>query len=427
MSRNAWLRGRLRTSSRRRRARRTGAPSPALRALTGSALALSGVAGGASADTPIERITTDYNFSQYREDDLDRSKGLPLGETSRYEVDMHQFILRAPVPWTDRVDFGLELVHETMSGASPWYIVPDAAGAPIQVMSGATIEDERNDLLFNMNYYYENARLGFGGGFSDENDYSAMNFSIDGETHFNEKNTTLSGGLGVSFDEIEPTDSQLFTTRPESEEKKSYSVFVGLAQLLSRRSLVQSSLSYRFSDGYLSDPYKQMFVVGGIFRPDSRPDTRHQFAWLTRFRRHVEELDGTFHLDYQFHIDTWDVNAHSIEIAWHQTVWDALRIVPSARWYSQSEADFYVPYFTVDPGPGEYSADYRLSAYGALRVGVKAEYTFRTPWTGDIDWRGSVAWERYISSSDFSHADASVEAPGLVDYDVLTFGFSVRY
>ncbi len=399
----------------------------ALRALTSSALALSGVASRASADTPIERIITDYNFSQYREDELDRSKGLPLGETARYEVDMHQFSLRAPVPWTERVDFGIELLHETMSGASPWYIVPDAAGTPIQVMSGATIEDERNDVMVNLNYYYDNARLGFGSGYSDENDYSALNFVLDGETHFNEKNTTLSGGLGVSFDEIEPTDAELFTTRPASEDKKSYSVYLGLAQLLSRRSIVQSTLTYRFSDGYLSDPYKQMFVIGGIFLPDSRPDSRHQFSWLTRFRRHVEELDGTLHFDYQFHIDDWDINSHTIELAWHQTLWDALKLIPSARWYSQSEAEFYVPYFVTNPGPGEYSADFRLSAYGAVGVGLKAEYTFRTRFTGDIDWRATIAWEKYVSSSDFSHADASVESPGLVDFDVLTFGFSVRY
>jgi hypothetical protein len=427
MSRNAWLRRQLARRTRRSGARRKGAPSPALRALTSSALALTGVAGKAAADSPIERIFTDYNFSQYREDELDRSKGLPLGETQRYEVDMHQFILRAPVPWTERVDFGIELVHEKMSGASPWYIVPDAAGTPIQVMSGATIEDERNDVLVNLNYYYPNARLGFATGFSDENDYSALNFSIDGETHFNEKNTTLSAGLGVSIDEIEPVDAELFTTRPESEDKKSYSLFIGLAQLLSRRSLFDTSLTYKFSDGYLGDPYKQMFVVGGIFLPDSRPDSRHQFAWLTRFRRHVEELDGTLHLDYQFGIDTWDIVSHAVELAWYQNVWRGLRIVPSARWYSQSEADFYMPYFSVDPGPGEYSADYRVSAYGAVRFGIKLEYNFRTRWTGDIDWHPTLAWERYVSSSDFSHADASVESPGLVDYDVVSFGFSVRY
>ena len=115
-------------------------------------------------------------------------------------------------------------------------------------------------------------------------------------------------------------------------------------------------------------------------------------------------------------------------MAWHQSLWSSITIVPSLRYYTQSEADFYVPFFNVSPGLGqEHSNDYRLSAYGALTLGLKGDYVFRTPWTGDREWRATVAWERYMSSSDLSHSDPSTEAPGLVSFNVITFGFSVRY
>ena len=83
-------------------------------------------------------------------------------------------------------------------------------------MSGPTIEDTAQRLpAEGRTTTSSNARLGLAGGYSTENDYSAINFGFDGETHFNEKNTTLSGGLGMSFDEIDPTDADLYATRPE--------------------------------------------------------------------------------------------------------------------------------------------------------------------------------------------------------------------
>ena len=52
----------------------------------------------------------------------------------------------------------------------------------------------------------DRGRAGLSGGFSLENDYLAGYGSVDGEMHFNEKNTTLAGSLGFSIDTIEPTD-----------------------------------------------------------------------------------------------------------------------------------------------------------------------------------------------------------------------------
>ncbi|MEE9279519.1 MAG: hypothetical protein V3V67_05045, partial [Myxococcota bacterium] len=142
----------MRPGTRNRRQRRAAArrlgrkrKSPALRALWSSAMALSAPAASVWADEPIDRYSAEYHYSTYSEDDLEASKGLAGGETSRYEIEMHQFSLRAP--WRGRWDLAVDVVHETMSGASPQYVVPDAAGAPVQVMSGASISDERNDLL----------------------------------------------------------------------------------------------------------------------------------------------------------------------------------------------------------------------------------------------------------------------------------------
>jgi hypothetical protein len=398
----------------------------ALRALGSSALALSGVAGNAAADGRTEAVYAELNTSRYSEDPIDKAKGLPGADTDRMSIDMQQLLVRGPMPFFERWDFGVELILESMSGATPWYQAPDAGGTPIQILSGATVEDKRRDVNLSASLYRENSRLGFGTGFSTEKDYSAMSFSFDGETHFNEKNTTVSGGMGLSLDEIDPVDQALFVERPGKEDKKTLTLFGGLSQLLDRRSVVQTSLTYRFGDGYLSDPYKRVFVLGGIFLPDSRPDSRHSLAWLTRYRRHVEELSGTFHIDYQYHFDTWEVNSHTVDIAFHKSLSEALSIVASLRWYSQSEADFYVSYFDTDPGRGEYSSDYRLSAFGAIGFGLSGEYRFRTRFTGNREWRVKMSWENYKSSGDFGSGGGD-PSPGLVNWSVLSIGLAVRW
>ncbi len=409
-----------------RRAIGRGKESAALRALQASALALSGMARVAAADSPLDQVYTSYSFSHYDEDELEDSKGLPNADRERYSVSTHQALLAAPL--TEHIDFSLEVTHETMSGASPWYTAPDAAGSPIQILSGATIEDQRNDVLLTTNYYLDNARLGVTTGYSTENDYSAINLAFDGETHFNEKNTTLSGGVGMSYDEINPTDPQLDPTRPEHEKKQTYSLNVGLAQILNRRSVVQSSLSYAFGTGYLSDPYKKVFAVGGTFYPDERPGARHAIAWLTRYRRHIEEFEATMHLSYQYYVDTWEVSSHTIEFSWYQSYGDNLQITPTVRYYTQNEADMYVSYLPITSnGSGEFSSDYRLSTYGALGLGLKGEYTFRTGWLAEIEWKAKLSYERYLSSGDLAFSTPSVEAPGHVSFDVFSIGLSAAF
>jgi hypothetical protein len=413
-----------------RRARRARPALPsgraALRALSSSALALGGFANPAAADGRAETVHTEFNTSRYRESPIESSQGLPDAERDRMEVSMQQLLMRAPLPWTQSWDFGTELVIESMSGATPWYSVPDAAGTPIQVMSGATVEDARRDVNLSLNHYRENSRIGLGTGYSSEKDYSAFNFSCNGETHFNEKNTTLSGGLGLSLDEIEPVETELFTTRPDHEEKRSLTLFGGLGQLLNRRSLVQSSLTYTFGSGYLSDPYKQVFIQGGTFLADSRPDARHSLAWLTRYRRHVEELEGTLSLDFQYYLDTWDISSYTVDLAWHHSYSESLSLFGSVRWYSQSEADFYVPYFNSAPAQSEYSSDYRLSAFGAVGFGIGGEYRFRTRWTGRYEWHVKLSWENYRSSPDLAHG-GSGQSPGLVNWSVLSLGIAARF
>ncbi len=397
-------------------------PRTALHALTSGALALPGLSSPASAETPETRIQAEYGFSFYSEDSLPRSKVTDGGERDRYEVEMHQFGARAPIG--DRMDVEVDIVYETMSGATPWYVIPDPGGGdPIQVMTGATVEDTRTDVLATGNYYFDSAKASLGGGVSFENDYLSINGSTAGEWSLNENNTTISSGIGFSYDTIEPTDSDIFPLRPEKENKQAYSIFAGISQVISHSAALQSMVTFQHSRGFLSDPYKQALVEATPVA-DTRPDQRNQFSWLTRVRQHVDLLNGTVHADYQLYVDDWEVSSHTLELAWYQSLWDGLRLVPHARYYTQSQAKFYAPYFEQARGDGFHTSDYRLSPYGALSWGVKAETEFAT-WA--LDWRATLAWERYWSSGDLALGEVSVENPGLVSFNLISISLTGRF
>lgn len=418
-------------------------PGPALAALTTSALALPGIAGSAKADAPIERATATSSFSYYFEDNLSPSRfATGQGSRERYEVYTGQF--RFDVPVAERIDVGLDVLYEEMSGASPWYVIADTNGDSVQVMSGATIEDERVEVTADVDFYLDTGKDTASFGFSKEKDYLSLYGGIGAERNFNDRNTTLSVSGALSYDWIEPTDANSNPTRPESKEKWSVDLFAGLSQILTRASALQATINYKHSDGYLSDPYKLVATLGGGTGNvgDSRPDSKDQVSLLLRYRHHIEPITASIHADYRLYADDFGVTSHTIELAWYQNLFEWLTLTPSARWYSQSKADFYEAILAPGSTPNHRSSDYRLSPYGAFAWKIAAEVELEDLWDYDaprwlqavgvangLDLIAGLSYERYYSDGDFAIQSVSEkdEAPSLVRFRVVAFTLSGRF
>jgi len=344
------------------------------------------------------------------------------------EIDSWQFQLLTPLG--ERTDLSVDTSFETMSGASPWYVFQGNAGdRPVQVMSQATIDDERGDVLITGNRYFDWGSASAMAGASIERDYYSTNFGLSGLREFNDKNTTLSAGANVSLDWVEPTSDRDDPTRISSDSKQTVSLTFGLSQILTRHSIFQSTLIYKHATGYLSDPYKLVQVGVGIssnLLRDSRPDTRNEFAWLNRYRHHFSAFNGTMHLDYRLYRDDWSVLSHTFDVAYYQTLPWGIEIIPSARYYSQSQASFYEPVYSAPKTNGNYSSDYRLSPYGAFAYRLKAQWSFEDPWWG-IDWVTSLSYERYESKGSWALGSVGRENPGLVSFRVYSGGISARF
>lgn len=385
-------------------------PSKTLAALTGALAAL-------PAYQQAEASETGYRFSLYNEADLGAGQSADGTKKSRYEIQTHQ--LEHSQQISDNWTLDADLMLETMSGASPWFVLPDNSGGAVQVMSGASIDEDRAALSTSFKRdsgadQRWSARLGY----SDENDYSAMSAGLSWEFDQHQRTRTWSAGLGWSEDELEPTDggSAQYPERIVSADKRSIQAVVGVSQILNPRTVAQIGLALGQNSGFLSDPYKLVFVDGQT-EADSRPDKRTQWALSGRLRHYLKRLGAALHLDWRHFEDDWDISSDTLEIGGLGRVKEHWRWTARLRWYQQSQAKFYAPYFEQAPSNLLYSSDYRLSPYGALSLRAGVDYF------GE-NWSLGLAYENYNSDGSFALGSVKLENPGLVDFDVISVAFA---
>ena len=191
-----------------------------------------------------------------------------------------------------------------------------------------------------------------------------------------------------------------------------------MTQVLNRNAVIQSSISLTRQSGFLSDPYKQVWINNDVLN-DNRPDRRVMFTWTTRFRQYMERSRAALVMDYRFFRDDWEISAHTLEAAWRQPLGHNWEIAPSIRYYSQSAPDFYAPFYFELPEDGYWSSDYRLATYGALSYRLHAEFRQER-------WSLSAGAEYYNSDESLALSGKPENTPGLVDFWRLTLAFKLR-
>ena len=395
--------------------------SPALAALTTAALALPGISSTAKAAVAANEPKLSFAYTRYDEDSIPSGDAAPeAGDRDRYEIDVAQIQFLYPV--SDKWQITTGFVYDDMSGSSPWYIRPAENGDPEVVMSGATIDDTRYDFSVGAEYFGDTFTIAPSIGYSTEKDYKAISGGVEVEYEFPNKSTSVRGGIAVSFDEVDPTqDGQ--SIRVNNEDKENYSIFGGITQVINKHTVLQTTLGISYFDGFLSDPYKQVSVgprIGATLFPDNRPDDRTQYTFSTRLRRYSELLGAALHVDYRFYYDDWDVRSHTLDLGLHKVTDSGWAFDTSLRYYSQTQADFYEPFYTALPADGEVSSDYRLSPYGAISLRLGLSETIG-------NWTIKIAAERYVSDKSYSIQSVDVENPALLDFTQFTFGMDYSF
>lgn len=373
--------------------------SKALAALTQAALLLPGIAAA--------EVQSDYLFSEYREQDIPGARTASGNSQQRYDIQSHLFRLVAS---SGEQALSANLTYESMSGASPWYVMPGADGRPVQVMSGASIREKRTAVEGTWSLPLAAARTAFTLGYSSEDDYRAISGGAEVEISDERKILSWTGGIGYSSDTIEPTRGSSSPEVIDKEDKGTLTLYGGAALVVDEATVAQLNLSYTNNDGYLTDPYKLAYFesISGTVA-ESRPDGRQAWAVTAKLRRHFSGPNAALHVDYRYYHDDWEINAHTLEVSWQQSIAESWRLTPSLRWYTQSQAFFYAPYYDGFRADGFASSDYRLSPFGALSARLDLIKSWKS-------WALGGGVEYYDADAGYALKRVDVENPGLVQY-----------
>lgn len=355
-----------------------------LHLLNAAALALPGMSGHVCAALPVAKPEVDFQYARYQE------------SSDRISVDVYQG--SAKLALGRSVQAAANWVVDTFSGATPVLTMPESAAlvvsgasgfnavnshalvsedsAPVQVMSSASIRETRYGVGIGGSYFAENLSFHLSGERSEEPDYLAHAYQMRVDAEFNRKLTMLSLSLGQSFDRIEPS------TRTLQENKSTHKLQLEISQVLDMNSVLQLNFSYAFDTGYLSNPYKKVYInklspgagleSGGFDQVyyENRPSSRHAGALALNYRHYFATWDSALHLDYRYYRDSWGIDSHTFEASWHQPL-GTWMLVPSLRYYTQSKARFYQLFFVQPNASNHYSSDFRLAGFGSVGSGVR--------------------------------------------------------
>lgn len=337
---------------------------------------------------------------------------LYYGETDR--VTAVEGVFSAKKDFGDEHVFSGKLVLDTLTGASATGAVSQPNAQTFTRPSGKgqyeinggdvplddTFKDTRLQLEAQWTQpLWDDMRGSAGVHFSKEYDYLSVAVNGSLARDFNQKNTTISAGLSLAFDTIDPeggrpvafsemvvnqgqfANDQAYqvafdaTRQKDSDDKNTIDLMFGVTQVINRRMLMQFNYGYSTSDGYHTDPFKVLSIVNdqGVTQSlvhEDRPTerTRHSFYWQTKYA-----LDsGVADISYRYATDDWDINSHTIDSRLRFNISDNTYIQPHFRYYQQGAAEFYQPFLMEGSMlPTFASADYRLGEMAAYTVGLK--------------------------------------------------------
>lgn len=404
--------------------------------LSCAALALPGIMQNATAGRVEETYNADFQYGYYAE------------SNQRMKVDVFDGAISAPIGKS--MTGTVNLVRDIISGASPVYNFRNPQGKVQQFISGASpnsscgssICDQRDAVSAGLTYFLDSAAINLGGGFSREHDYTSRYFNVNTSIDLNKKLTTVNFGASAAFDEIQPS-STVWNLRPQRffANKTSQNYLLGVSQVIDKESIFQSNMTFGYSAGFLTDPYKWVGLEDGNAVPEVRPGQKFQWAWLNQYVRHFGQLnDAALHLDYRFSTDSWGVSSHTFEASWHQPVVDDWQIIPRFRYYSQNEANFYQPVFndsvnfnfndTNNPitlaNHSAYSSDYRLAGFGALSGGVKlSKEVTQFKSIGQLKFQSG--FEYYVRQANYQMGGNSAESFADYNYYMVTASFNLKF
>lgn len=318
-----------------------------------------------------------------------------------------------PVVSLRRVDgneraWGLKLTLDALTGASPNGAVAQPGVQTFTTPSGKStystpagrmpLDPTFRDTRLALAATHERpvgaaARASFGLGVSAEHDFASVTASAALAYDLAQKNTTLSLGVALEADRIQPeggVPQGLQAAGPArasgTATRQVADLLLGVTQVMNRRWVTQLNLGLGRGTGHQSDPYKVLSVVDGTsglltgdrLVHEQRPEQRTRVSLFWQNKVHL--TDDVVDASYRYYSDNWGVRAHTLDLRWRSELGSGWYLEPRVRLHRQSAADFYRPWLLESTewdsavhrtALTAASADPRLAAFTGRTLGLK--------------------------------------------------------
>ncbi|MCH9697313.1 MAG: DUF3570 domain-containing protein [Gammaproteobacteria bacterium] len=314
--------------------------------------------------------------------------------------------------------------------------------------------ERRRDVNLSFEYELdEQLTYTLSGGHSQEADYESTFVYANANYEFNDKLSTVTAGFGYILDDIGSViDANL-------NEKKDDQIYrLGLSHILNKNSVFSLETSFRRSSGFLSNPYKTVYIRGlitaeeyfsglvdrGVMTAEDaleqldtqgltlagvdlfferRPKKRSQWVFAPKLVQYVPQFDAALHLGYRYYTDNWNIDSNTFEVKWFQPFSGGWLISPRFRYYSQSKAKFFSPFFLESREDGNYSSDFRLSGYGTISTGMQVEKSI----IDQVSINAGAEWTTHKGSLKLGGNGLTNSSYADIDYFTVTAGINIKF
>lgn len=255
--------------------------------------------------------------------------------------------------------------------------------------------------------------LSGGIGFSSEYDYKSLNGNLSIERSMAKDNFTL--GLGIQYYDdtvslFEDLSTPATATISEDLSRKILATSLTASQILTRRDIAQIGLTYVHADGYLESTASSV-VVGGVRQVEVLPDVRDRYAISTRWVHGFNE-EMAMNFSYRYYFDQWDLDAHTIRLAFLKEINDDEDFFEVAfRYHSQSSVEYYKDMFatsedfmTSDSDLEDFDA-YEMSFMLTNHYNAKNIYGVDFD---DITWKNGVTGYKRSNGLYYAYIQSSI-------------------
>ncbi|MFS4448175.1 DUF3570 domain-containing protein [Maribacter sp. 2307UL18-2] len=353
----------------------------------------------------LEATEIELLFSYYGQDG--QNAAVTGGEGTEELTDAtSSIVVKIPLNEDDvlTVDAGISAyTSASSSNVNPLDGDASRTVSPFSASSGAS----RQDVLtyFNPSYQHtsndRNSIVNAKAYVSAEYDYFSLGFG-GGYAHlFNEKNTEVSVNVQAFLDKwnsqypielrngfFDSRTSGTGTYAPdftafEKETRNSYSISLGLSQVLGKKLQGSVFLDLVSQTGLLSTPFQRIYFADSpdFFIEDFQladdverlPDSRFKVPIGGRLNYYLNDR-VVLRSYYRFYADNWGITSHTANLEVPIKLNDSFTVYPSYRYYSQTAADYFYPKKIALSTLDFYTSDYDLSGYTANQYGIGIRY-----------------------------------------------------